>query len=273
MIERTIDDTRVPVKIWTSVLRLLAEIQRTEGVMKKLSLGSVVIILLVAGSAMATDPPPAVYRWTGFYLGGHGGYAWTEKTWRDPAGTELASYTSRGFLGGVQGGYNWQTGPWVLGAEAQASWGKIRKGVIWINPDINPWIDPGTQPIVTKRIGTTVDRLGAVALRAGHAWDRSLVYGKGGVAWAHDVYRVFNADTATETLIATTSGTRWGWTAGAGYEYAFAGNWSARVEYDYLGLGTKRITVESVPGVTPPTHQFDVRQNISAVNVGINYRF
>jgi outer membrane immunogenic protein len=60
---------------------------------------------------------------------------------------------------------------------------------------------------------------------------------------------------------------------GIGYEYAFLGNWSAKIEYDYLGLGTERITVVTVPGITPPTRQFDVRQDILLVKVGINYRF
>jgi outer membrane immunogenic protein len=57
--------------------------------------------------------------------------------------------------------------------------------------------------------------------------------------------------------------------AGIGYEYAFIGNWSAKIEFDDLGFGDKRITVTG-PGVSRP---FDVDQNIMLVKAGINYRF
>jgi outer membrane immunogenic protein len=72
---------------------------------------------------------------------------------------------------------------------------------------------------------------------------------------------------------ASATDTKWGWMVGAGYEYAFLGNWSAKIEYDYLDFGTQSITLVSVPGVTPSTRTFDVSQNISLVKAGINYRF
>jgi len=235
------------------------------------------LALAAAGAANAADlqvkkpvykapPPVAVYDWTGFYVGGHAGYAWTHKNWRNPSGVDLVGYTAEGVIGGVQGGYNWQTGPWVIGVEVQSSWGQVRTGAVWIDPEVDP-----VAPL--KRTGTTVENLGTVALRAGHAWDRSLIYVKGGAAWAYEVYRLFNASVPGEPLLASATDTRWGWMVGVGYEYAFAGNWSAKIEYDYLGLGTERITVVSVPGVTPPSRAFDVRQDISLIKVGINYRF
>jgi outer membrane immunogenic protein len=236
----------------------------------------------ISPSAFAADLPvkqpvhkappylPPVYDWTGFYIGGHGGYAWTSKDWRLPSGVELVSYTADGFIGGVQGGYNWQFGAWVFGVEAQASWGEIRKGVPYIEQDniIGP------AGLVTRaRVGTTVENLGTVALRIGRAWDRSLVYVKGGAAWAYDVYRAFDLGVPGAPLLASGSDTRWGAMVGIGYEYAFLGNWSAKIEYGYLGFGNKRITLVSVPGVTPTTRQFDVRQDISLIKLGINYRF
>jgi outer membrane immunogenic protein len=254
--------------------------------MNKLLCETAFLVAFLAGPTMAADmplkapvaPPVAVYNWTGIYVGGHGGYAWTDKDWFDPAGNELASYTARDFVGGGQIGFNWQTGSWVFGAEAQASWGKIRKGVLWTNPDTDPWTDPDTDPVVggpvlTKRIGTTVEHLGTVAARVGYAFDRVLVFGKGGAAWAHDIYRAFNANGTVEKEIASASDTRWGWMAGGGVEYAFAGNWSAKVEFDYLDFGTERVTLVSIPGVTPATRSFDVRQNIAVVLIGVNYRF
>ena len=76
----------------------------------------------------AQPPTPiAIYDWTGFYIGAHGGGAWTDKPWSLPGFGELVSYTASGRIGGVQAGFNWQTGIWVLGVEAQASFGESAK--------------------------------------------------------------------------------------------------------------------------------------------------
>jgi outer membrane immunogenic protein len=222
--------------------------------------------------------PVAIYNWTGFYVGAHGGWAWTDKRWFLPGTGEVANYGANGALGGLQAGYNWQSGNWVLGAEAQASWSDIRKGVLWTDPEPAPWTDPDPAPVkggrvVTARTGATVDYFGTIAARGGYAVNNVLLFVKGGGAWTHDVYRAFNANTANETLLASASGTRWGWMVGAGIEYGFAPNWSAKVEFDYLDFGTQRIVLNAVPGVTPATRAFDIAQTISLVKVGINYRF
>ena len=73
----------------------------------------------------------------------------------------------------------------------------------------------------------------------GAAFDRLLVYGKGGVAFAQDhstLNDVFGGS-------ASTSQTRTGWTAGAGLEYALDRNWSAKLEYDYLGFGSQTLNL------------------------------
>lgn len=56
------------------------------------------------GASIATR---SVYDWTGFYVGGHGGYGWGST-----GGIEMD-----GFLGGVQGGYNMQNGQFLIGLE------------------------------------------------------------------------------------------------------------------------------------------------------------
>ena len=57
--------------------------------------------------------------------------------------------------------------------------------------------------------------------KLGYAWDRVLVYGKGGFAW------VSNSNSSAPFAVSTNS-TSWGWTGGIGVEWAFAGNWSVR---------------------------------------------
>ena len=64
--------------------------------------------------------------------------------------------------------------------------------------------------------------------------------------------------------------TKVGWTAGAGVETAFANNWSAKLEYLYLDLGTHSIDTVDVDGV--PFHvEHKVRDHI--LRVGLNYKF
>jgi outer membrane immunogenic protein len=95
----------------------------------------------------------------------------------------------------------------------------------------------------------------------------------------------------------TGSATRWGPMAGVGLEFALFGGWTAKVEYDHLFLGTKSVDLTGtqnfvlmnrcngfVPGACPTetivtpgsaggTRTFDVRQDISIIKFGLNYRF
>ena len=64
--------------------------------------------------------------------------------------------------------------------------------------------------------------------------------------------------------------TRDGWTVGVGIEWAFASNWSARLEYDYYGLGTRTIQMtDSINGFGPAP--IDVKQSVQTVKLGVNF--
>jgi outer membrane immunogenic protein len=169
-----------------------------------------------------------------------------------------------GFLGGGQIGYNWQAGQWVYGLEADASFADI-KGHGSCGPQ-------GFLNCTTK-----VDGLATFAARLGFAVDHALIYAKGGGAWAHNKLGVGNSglveapcagDPAHTCPIAggSISNDRWGWMFGAGIEYALAGNWSAKVEYNYLDFGNKDYVVADAPVLA-------VGQHIHLVKFGVNYRF
>ncbi len=102
--------------------------------MKKLFV-TAFLSLAAIGSAQAADmalpvkaPPPAPWSWTGFYIGGNGGYSWgnwdsTSLTaiFPGPGGTLVnsASPNVQGAIAGGQIGYNWQISPqWLAGVEA-----------------------------------------------------------------------------------------------------------------------------------------------------------
>ena len=71
-----------------------------------------------------------------------------------------------------------------------------------------------------------------------------------------------------------TSTSNWGWTVGAGAEYAFYGGWSARIEYDYVGLTNQTFTVTPPAGGFTAVDQFTFNnRNIQMVTAGINYKF
>ena len=64
-----------------------------------------------------------------------------------------------------------------------------------------------------------------------------------------------------------------GWTVGAGIEWAFAGTWSVKAEYDFIGLANKSFAVPAeVPflaGDTFTTSNRDIQIGL----VGVNYKF
>ena len=175
-------------------------------------------------------PAGVIYDWTGFYLGGHVGFASTDG--------------DSGFIGGGQAGFNYQAGPWVFGVEGQISATSIKDsagGVISVNG----------VPMGTFGAQGSLDWISTFAGRAGYAFDRWLVYGKLGAAWAHGSASAFVATPAGNVSISTND-TVSGWMLGVGTEYAFQNNWSAKLEYNML--------------------DFD-HGNIHVVKGGVNYRF
>lgn len=196
---------------------------------------------------------PPIFSWTGFYLGLHGGGAFGKKDWSDPILGSLGSHDVSGGVAGGQIGFNYQAGPAVFGVEVDAAWAGLRGSH-------NLLAIPG---VVAE---TKVDFLGTVTGRVGAAWGMALLYVKAGGAWAHDKYDL----TIVGVNVASASETRWGWTVGAGLEYAFSPNWSAKIEYNYLDFGTKTVT-STILGVIPVSA--DIGQNINIVKAGFNYRF
>jgi outer membrane immunogenic protein len=247
--------------------------------MKKLIIACAGIAALVAGAlqpAAAADVPmvysrpPAyvIFTWTGFYFGAHGGGAWGRKEATAalpftigivPVTPAIASTDPTGGLAGGQIGANYQSGSFVFGVEADASWSDLTGSSTCS-------LNAGGLATFAGGCNSKVQGLGTIAGRLGVAFDRTLVYGKGGAAWANDKYEL-----NTTILNFNANETRWGWMLGGGVEYSFTDNWSAKIEYNYLDFGTRGIEF------TDTTDQFslnaDIRQRIHVVKAGINYRF
>jgi len=226
--------------------------------MKKLVLSAVVLVAF-GGQALAADLPattytkapaytaPAlIYNWTGFYIGGHVGGAFA-------GGNGLEGSDPR-FMGGVQGGFDYQFAPnWVMGVEAQYS---------WLNSNNTSILLPAGTAITSKN-----DQLGSATGRIGYTWGPGLIYAKGGYGWRDNPNLGVNVAGAPAAF--TTNGThRDGWTLGAGLEYMFAPNWSAKAEYQYYNFGTTTFT-SGPPAIVGSRF----RDDDHTVKVGVNYRF
>lgn len=184
-------------------------------------------------TAYAVKTPVRTSGWTGAYLGVHGGYGWG--AFEALGGGVSQSLRPDGAIGGIQSGYNWQLSRnWVVGLEADSSWGSIKETIGAANID--------------------VDASGTVRARLGYASNNLLFYGTGGLAWAH-------ADSVTNLAIRDQF--YLGWTAGAGVEWAIARQWSAKAEYLYADYG--RIS-DFNGGVLSNT------LDVHSVRFGLNYR-
>jgi len=216
-------------------------------------------------------PPPAVYDWTGVYLGFHvGGGILTDSVSQaatSPTGFNFANSGSlrpAGVLGGAQIGANYEFVPWVVGIEG--SWTDSTISGSTLIPCSGPCTVGAAVLVAQERFTSHALWFAALTGRVGYAANDWLFYAKAGGAWLHVSY--------TEDLIAVggpTAGSqvisdnRTGFTAGAGIEFGLVENLSGKIEYDFYGFGTKNYNF----GFTPVS----VRSNLHALTVGLNYRF
>jgi opacity protein-like surface antigen len=230
-----------------------------------------IVLNAVGGAASAADLPvkapplaPAVYDWSGFYLGGKLGAANGTSSFSDrlsPPST-FSSSSPASFIGGGQLGVNYEfRSGLVVGAEAMFDW---------------PANLPTTFTASNLRAGTATGtinnrRLATVTGKVGFAWDRLLTYGKVGGAWASGTNNSLMVGATPAGVTGGSIGA--GWTAGAGIEWALAGNWSARAEYDFIGLQNQDITVSRTLATRFAGDRISFgERTIQMITVGLNYR-
>jgi outer membrane immunogenic protein len=250
--------------------------------MKKIVLATA-LLALGSASAFAADLPargmvakaPAmapVNTWQGFYIGGNVGYGWGNGTIDltprpldvDPASLDTKS---NGVIGGAQIGYNWQIGAVVTGLEADIQGSSIKgSGHTTLTDGTTPFDFSASSKL--SWFGTVRGRLGATVT------PDLLIYGTGGLAYGqisasadffHDVFNDFPG---------SVSKTNVGWTAGAGAEWMFAHNWSAKLEYLYIDLGNVSTVAHNqfAPG-TSSTAVYTLKSRENIVRAGVNYHF
>ena len=92
-----------------------------------------------------------------------------------------------------------------------------------------------TLPLITQAFDVNIDWTASVTGRLGYAWDRWMLYGKGGAAVMHETYALRAPGLITPDLpYLNAKVARLGWTVGVGIENAFLDNWSWKAEYNYM---------------------------------------
>jgi outer membrane immunogenic protein len=220
--------------------------------------------------------PPSVFSWTSCYLGGHAGGGWGHKEITDPVqvaqdtlsggpvtvGVTTVDVSPTGLVSGGQFGCDYQfSRALVAGFELGAS-GSTMKGSTTAAL-------PQGLPGDTEAINVRTDFLYGATARLGFAADRWLIYARGGVALAGDKYSVTGAFTGIPFDFEGLD-QRIGWTVGGGVEWAFAGHWSADLEYDFYDFGHRSVLMsDAVNAVSGPV---DFRQTVQVVKLGLNFR-
>ena len=239
--------------------------------MKRVKL--LVALILVSMQAFGADLPvpasfvpvvPAYYNWTGFYIGGNLGAAVGKTSFSDtlvrPSTFSSSSISS--FIGGGQLGVNYEFGGGVvIGAEAMFDW-----------LSSTPTTFTASNPRTGSANGTINNRwITAVTGKLGYAWDRLLVYGKGGGAWVGTDNSLTVGATPAGVSVNSGSG---GWTRRRRCGMGPCGfNWSARAEYDFIGLQNQNFTVSLIPATPFAGDAIGVNnRTIQMITAGLNYK-
>ena len=219
------------------------------------------------------------YDWTGLYVGVEGAGSWGHAKWTgfDPFdGYDIAG----GFGGGVVG-VRVQPSTVVAGVEAEWMGGRATGG----RNDVTSVTVGGTS---TQTLATRFDQIGMATMQFGFVpTDRLLVYAKGGAAVAHATHTnnfSFIGSPGVTSSIFLNEGDVWhsGGVVGVGAEYAFFGNWSAKLEYDYIRFADQQAflpgTITEISpvlgtGTTSLPNSALLRTSLQLIKLGINYRF
>jgi outer membrane immunogenic protein len=269
-----------------------------ETILKKILMTATALVATVSAAVAAdlprkTAPAPAfvtaapVFSWTGFYVGLNAGAQFGDSRTNTigtpaflalvPAGTAPGrlSKNSAGFIGGAQIGYNWQLGNYVAGLEADIQY-----------VDGNKTSSFTGLPVLGTRLTTSakseLEYFGTLRGRLGYTpFDRLLVYATGGLAYGSvkSNASVVGVDAPALAWSGSKTDQKFGWTVGAGAEYALTSNWTIKGEYLYYDLGRSTVSafgngaVRANAALNGIDYVGRTQNRGSIVRAGLNYKF
>ena len=229
--------------------------------------------VVISQVALAADLPqrpvynsPAVVvaapvpTWTGCYIGGNAGMAFGRTQISDNTGATVSG-TKNGFAGGGQVGCDYQfAGGFVIGIRDMFDGTSLHSSGTF----------GGNSPFAGSVGNSNTQWFNALTARIGYSVvPAGLIYLQGGGAWIHTSQNITTAGVQTGQI----SNSNAGWTIGGGYEYKFAPNWSAFLEYNYMNFGTTSGTAIIPGGACAGGCPFSTKSDMQNVLVGVNYRF
>jgi len=225
--------------------------------------------------------PPVVADWTGFYLGIHGGYGWSDFGVKDLDLSEvgLSDPSPKGGVFGGQAGYLWQRGNFVGGLEIDYSFARLKDTQsVSDSIELIPLEEKSVAPVIlteTLSLQTKVDALASARARAGFLIGPDFhVYATGGIGWARTKATVGFEQCILqqcESASASAVENNFGWVAGAGAEYRLWQNVSLGVTYLHYDFGTTNYAF-SVPQL-PITFSVKSDLTVDVVRGALNFRF
>jgi outer membrane immunogenic protein len=183
-------------------------------------------------------------------------------------------------IGGAQGGYNFQRLNIVYGVEADLGYLNLagsKMAALQADPHNDAYWLTGNYTSSGNLYGDLTGRLG-------YAADRALLYVKGGAAFLNEDFKAsYLGQNYTGIPHAFNFGRNemlWGWTAGAGGEYALSSAWSLKVEYQHFDFSRMSYEHNSVYVINPSTGwhstltgKAEICPAANAFTVGVNFHF
>ncbi|WP_245470050.1 outer membrane beta-barrel protein [Mesorhizobium sp. M2C.T.Ca.TU.002.02.1.1] len=239
---------------------------------------------LSATAASAADMTAPVagsaYDWSGFYAGAHIGVAnghikatdiqqpdggfFTDIITPGGPGSDFG-FSDTNIAGGAHIGYQSQWNQIVFGGEATWTATGIDKTIT------SPYFpDSDTETAKLKHYATVVGRVG-------YAFDRFMVYAKGGYAGGEVSFNAHDCCYANRGVSYDQSGWQNGYAVGAGIDYALTDKLILGIDYTHIDLGSKTGTGPNVyddngeHGNNPET--FKIKARADAVMARLSYKF
>ncbi|WP_115671150.1 outer membrane protein [Ciceribacter selenitireducens] len=229
-----------------------------------------VLLAAVFAAALATEASAqdgSAYDWSGFYVGGNVGYGFADSDWvlvnnasghsTGDIGKTQTSPEFEGMLGGIQIGRNWQDDKIVYGLEAALTIPDLEGYGTWTNSSG-----------YFRDASSDINWIASLTGRGGMTFDKTLVYGKAGLAFAGVDY-THTGGQPGQVRHFEGSETTLGVIVGAGVEQALTDKWSLKFDYSFTYLGINNTEVSE----GGRTAVFNVDQGIHSLAVGVNYRF
>jgi len=233
-------------------------------------IAAAVIHLTASQSARAADivprgypaPAPAYvplvqYRWSGCYVGGNIGGAWSNVDLSGVSGANFSA-SNGGVAGGGQIGCDYQWNQfWVVGIRDMLD-----------ATSLSSRTNISTVPF-TGAVDSRTRWFDTLTARAGYlVTPQVLLYAQGGAAWTNTNITFLDGSGAQ---LGETSNDRTGWTVGAGVEWMFAPQWSVFAEYNFMGFGTQSATFTGCGGTC--VVNANAKADVQNVLAGVNYKF